>query len=317
MKHMSSLIHAVTSYTARHKNTLLLLFVIATGLFLFTPIATNAIFFLLLGPLLIAEVIATIIIEAIFWCIVAFCSGGSADSNNVNVCDVRHNEHWKIVPKIVFDANFTGATPWGNREDRPGPSDRTRLSWNVATATACWITTPDAPTVDTLTSVSSSTTYIPGELTAPDKLINIELRCENAYNEGGVSCTTSTSTKYFLKIPPPNLSDPTAFTVTPKVVRYGGTAQFNWNITAGDATSGGARAPYRLNCEIKGALNVPHTFNTINDPASSLITQALTSTSINTLTCTEPISASSPENFSGTSTSTSNKLEVIPRTYEI
>ena len=314
---MPQLIYILTSFITRRKKVISVLSVVALGLFFLTPIAAHAIFFLLLGPLLIADVIATIIIEAIFWCIVVFCSGGSSDTNNVNVCDPRHNEHWKIVPNIVFDAQFTNLNPWGDSEARPGPSDRTKLSWNVATATACWITTPDAPTVDTLTSVSSSTTYIPGELTAPGKSINIELRCENAYSEGSVTCTPSSSRKYFLKIPPPNLSDPTAFTVTPKVVRYGGTAQFNWNITAGDAQSGGARAPYRLNCEIKGALNSPYTFNTIANPASSFTTQIVTSAAINTLTCTEPISAGSPENFSGTATSTTNKLEVIPRTYEI
>lgn len=314
---MSNVIHKFGTYVLQHKKVVGILSIVVAGLFFFTPIPTYAIFFLLLAPLGIINVLVVMVIEAVFWCIVAFCNNGDAGAVSINVCNVNHPDHAKIVPVITFDANFINPNPWGVREDAPGPSDDTRLSWDAATSTSCWLTTPDDPGVRILTTVSSSTRYIPGEITAPGKRINIELYCENAYNVGGVSCTTNNSKKYFLTIPPPNMGDPTAFTVVPTVVRYGGTSQFNWNITAGGAASGGARAPYRLNCAIKGALNTPYTFNTIANPANSVMTQALTSTSINTLTCTEPISAGSSNNLPDTATSTTNTLEVIPRTYEI
>lgn len=316
---MPHIIRKFGTYIYGHKKAIGILSIAAAGLFFFTPIPSYAIFFLLLLPVGIANVIAVMIIEAVFWCLVAFCNNGDVGAVSINVCNVTHPDHSKILPVITFDANFTNANPWGQREDAPGPSDRTELSWDAATSTSCWLTTPDDPGVRVATNVSSSTTYIPGELTAPGIRINIELYCENAYSAGGVSCTTNATKKYFLTIPPPNMGDPETFTVTPKVVRYGGTAQFDWKITAGGTGTdiGVARDPYRLNCEIKGALGGPYTFNTIALPSGFRATQAVTSSAINTLTCIEPISAGSSNNLPGTATSTTNKLEVIPRTYEI
>lgn len=287
-------------------------FALVITLSLASPQVASAIFFLLLLPVGIGAVVATIIIEAVFWCIVAFCNGSDgSDPNSVNVCDPRHPEHAEILPQITISATVVNpGVAWSQDPRTPGPNDNTRLEWSTVNADRCWFDNPIDGTAEHTVDLAGSETYRAGEETYPGRATSLRIRCEHDYSSGSVSCLATSSKAFVITIPPPDLSTPSAFVITPATTRYGSTAEYNWNI----AIVGTTTPPYRLNCQIAGALNSPYSFNADTIPTGTRATKAVTNTIINTLTCTEPISNAV---FPGHTFSTQERLEVIPQAYEI
>ncbi len=280
----------------------LLFFVI--GSYIFNPLTASAIFFLLLLPATIGAVIATIIIEAVFWCIVVFCRSGDSGAVRIDVCDPMHPDYATIVPDVDFSAAFINpGTAWGTRPDVPGPSDEVELSWDVTSATACFLSSPDTPSSEVAVGINDSHRYIPGQIAQPGVVERLRLRCINDYNDGATSCRTEDTATYSFTIPRPNLDNPDAFQAVPNLVRYDTSTQLRWGIRAA------GRAPYRLDCRITGGLMTPYLFNARTNSDGFINSIPLTNQSTFILGCVEPVS--------NTPFTTEEKVEVIPRTYEI
>lgn len=279
-----------------------LLFLLALSTLFFTPLGAKAIFFLILMPTLLGEVIITMILEALFWCAVGvLCPNNEAppaDAVAVSICDpIRSAEHALMTPSIVMNASFVStSTAWGTSIYTPGPTDQLQLTWTSANATECYFSTSLDPT-ETQTEILGSDTIIPGDSAPPGQAVSITLRCVNS------NCNFNTTDTQSFTIPLPNLSSASAFTVFPNIVRYEGTTRFGWDILADN------RTPYPMNCQIKGPLTTPYSFDASSIRNGNLITQAVTNNSLSSLSCTEPVS--------GAVYTSTEKIEVIPRVYEL
>ena len=296
---MHQFLNTILLSTTSYKHSTLFL-IIATSTLLFTPHGAHAIFFLLLMPVGLGAIVATFVLEVVFWCAVVFCNGGDPGAVQLDICDINHPRHADAIPTIVMNASFVStSTSWGNSVSVPGPADQMILTWESTNAIYCSSSSSTAGVIlpEEPADRAGTSTLIPGSIAGPGEKVELTIRCLNP------TCNYSRSDTQSYTIPLPNSTTTSFFSVAPKIVRYGGASQFDWNIIAG------GRAPYLMNCQITGALTTPYSFNTTNMANGTRATQVVTNNSLSELSCTEPLS--------GKVFGSSNQLEVIPRTYEL
>jgi hypothetical protein len=264
-----------------------------------TPLNSQAILFLLLQPLLIGDVIATMIGEAILWCAVGILCHDSGGSQSSNICDANAPDHAAVVPNITLTASFTStSTAWSSDPSKPAPNDSTIIAWHVTNGDTCTYTTTWDDTVRSI-NLDGTKTYIPGQHAEPgDAPTYFTVTCNNK------QCDINQSKSYSYIIPKPNIGAASSFFVDSNLVRYGTTTKLNWNIKANNIPV------YPLSCTIYGAVpGASYNFNTGTAPSGSVVTRIIQNNFVSSLKCTEPIS--------GSVFRADSNIEVIPQLYEI
>ena len=226
------------------------------------------------------------------------CQGINGGTNSscapIGMCNVN-NDHHPVYTPSVSAAFQDPSTSWGNTVTQAAPGDQVNI-----TVSGSWSSSEAANYSD----VSCNSNFGGNDMViTPGN--EMGLGQSRTYN---VSCTESLcdntrSSSASVGIALPAFS---TFIQNREIIRAGDTIDMTWNIEAD------GRAPYPLNCNLRGAIT--HNFSTPTQASGARTSPPLFNRFVNRIQCIEPITQASGQSVS--SIEETSDVEVVPAIQE-